>query len=116
MKLKRSDALSLALSITAIFSSGIHAAENQIEIDDSGLTVNFSAAQSKKIYHYLEKVREQEGYVVSSGAAGSVYLSSPAVTCKRTDPGNLGRSEKNDSADLYSCMTRINQAGLSEQP
>lgn len=116
MKLKLSAVLCVTFATTALFSSLLQAANNDIKVDNGGLTARFSAAQARQIYHYLEKVRQQEGYVVSSGAAGSNYLSSPAVTCKRTNPGNLGRSEKDDSPDLYSCSMRINQAGLSAQP
>ncbi|PIJ51722.1 MULTISPECIES: hypothetical protein [unclassified Erwinia] len=111
----------VVVSLLTLLSCDVQAAESDtaraaMVQDDHGLVVTFSASQSKQLYHYLEKVEQQEGYAISSGAAGSIYLTSPAVSCRRINPGNYGRSEKDDSADLYHCAMRIDSHGVSAPP
>lgn len=76
------------------------------------LTLRFEDKDAKALYQQLDYARTHEGYVVQSGTAGAIYLSSPTLTCKRSSPSASGRRAEDDSPALYHCDATLGANGL----
>lgn len=87
--------------------------------DDSGnttLSIHFNNQEAKEIYKHLEYVQGLGRYVVSDNGMGKSHLSSPAITCTRSNPDLLDRKPNDDSPDLYACELTIGTDGLTQNP
>lgn len=87
--------------------------------DDSGnttLSIHFKNKEAKEIYKHLAYSQASGGYVVSDNGMGKSHLSSPAITCTKSNPDMLGRKLNDDSPDLYDCDLTIGTHGLTQNP
>lgn len=63
------------------------------------MTLTLTGDDARKAWDFLAESQTYEGYVVSSGAAGTLYRSSPVITCKK-------------SQTAYSCVVKVGINGL----
>lgn len=90
--------------------------KNKDDSENMTLSIHFNNKEAKEIYKYLEYAQGLGGYVISDGGMSKSYLSSPVITCKKTDPGVLDRKPNDDSPDLYDCDLTIGTNGLIQNP
>lgn len=87
--------------------------------DDNGnttLSIHFDNKEAKEIYKHLEYAQGLGGYIVSDNGMGKTHLSSPAISCTRSNPDLLDRKPNDDSPDLYACEITIGTNGLKQNP
>ncbi|MFS1539762.1 MAG: hypothetical protein ACL7BU_14955 [Candidatus Phlomobacter fragariae] len=113
--------LFLSATLAAIVYSSCIFANSSLskDKDDGGnttLSIHFDNKEAKEIYKHLEYARELGGYVVSDSGMSKNYLSSPVITCYKTDPTVSGLKPNDDPPGLYICDLTIGVNGLKQNP
>ncbi|AGA64578.1 hypothetical protein B488_05860 [Liberibacter crescens BT-1] len=113
--------LFLSVTLAAIVdSSCVFASSSLSKHEDKNknttLFIHFENQEAKEIYKHLEYAQKLNGYIVSEAGMNKNYLSSPSITCNKTDPSVLDRKPDDDSPDLYDCHLNITARGLIENP
>lgn len=96
----------IAIIFCVLAFSTASGAEVKIVQGDDGnkqMTLSLTGSDAKKAWDFLAESQTYEGYVVSSGVAGTLYRSSPVITCKKN---------QND----YRCEVKVGINGLPVNP